>query len=329
VKSLRLRLVLGSVLWTVGLLVATNFVIFGMVLHRFSGPLVHLGAMSVAGAGFLIAGLLQLRSVLAPFRRLREELGAVRAGSSPRIEGSFPSEVAPVVSDLNALLEHRTRLVQRAQSKAGDLAHGLKTPLAVLGHEAERLRHSGQTEAADMVGQQVERMRRQIDYHLAHARAVASGSRIGVSTSVLDAAEGLARTLRRLHAEKGMSISLAIAPEARVGVGREDLEEMMGNLLDNACKWAKSGVWLTAEAAGPSLAILIDDDGPGIAPSLRSKVLERGARADESAPGSGFGLAIVGDLAELHGGTLALEDSPRGGVRVRLVLPSHEAETEQ
>jgi len=321
-SALRSRLVVGSLLWAIGLIAVSNVVILGLVLHRYPGWTVHFGAMSVAGIGLLVAGLVQLRSILAPFRQLQSRLTAVRDGREHRLEGAYPAEVAPLVSDLNALLDHRAQLVERAVSKAGDLAHGLKTPLAVLGQEAERLTAAGQYEPAAIIGAQVERMRRQIDYHLAHARAAASGSALGASCAVRPSAEGLVRTLARLYVEKGISIQQAIAPEHGVRVQKEDLEEMLGNLLDNACKWAKSRVCLESSDEGRTIAIIVDDDGPGLAPELREKVLQRGVRADEAAPGSGFGLAIVRDLAELHAGSIVLEASPLGGVRARLTLPS-------
>jgi signal transduction histidine kinase len=321
-SALRSRLVVGSLLWAIGLIAVSNVVVLGLVLHRYPGWTVHFGAMSIAGIGLLVAGLVQLRSILAPFRQLQSRLSAVRDGREKRLEGDYPSEVAPLVNDLNALLDHRARLVERAISKAGDLAHGLKTPLAVLGQEAERLTAAGQYEPAAIIGAQVERMRRQIDYHLAHARAAASGSASGASCAVQSSAEGLVRTLERLYVEKGISIQSAIPPGHGVRVRREDLDEMLGNLLDNACKWARSRVRVESSEQAGAIAIVVDDDGPGLAPELRDKVLQRGVRADEAAPGSGFGLAIVRDLAELHQGSIVLEASPEGGVRARLTLPA-------
>ena len=321
-SALRSRLVVGSVLWAVGLIAVSNVVILGLVLHRYPGWTVHLGAMSVAGIGLLVAGLVQLRSILAPFRQLQSRLSSVRDGREPRIEGAYPAEVGPLVDDLNALLDHRARLVERAISRAGDLAHGLKTPLAVLGQEAERLTAAGQYEPAAIIGAQVERMRRQIDYHLAQARAAASGSTLGASCAVLASAEGLARTLERLYVEKGVSIRYDVPPAHCVRVQREDLDEMLGNLLDNACKWARSRVSMESSDEAGRTILLVDDDGPGLPVELRERVLQRGVRADEAAPGSGFGLAIVRDLAELHQGSISLEASPLGGVRARLALPS-------
>ncbi len=321
-KSLRARLLAGSVLWTIGLIVVTNALTLSLIFHRFAGPMVHIGAMSMLAAGLLIAGLSQLRSVLAPFRQLQNRLAAVKDGSSARVEGVFPTEVAPVITDLNALLDHRAQLVRRAIAKAGDLAHGLKTPLAVLGQESERLSAAGQHESAAIVGQQVERMRRQIDYHLAQARATASGATLGATCPVAASAEGLSRTLTRLYVERNVSIDLSVPASHCVRVQREDLDEMLGNLLDNACKWARSRVRIESLEAGGRTTILVDDDGTGIPAELREKVLQRGVRADEAAPGSGLGLAIVRDLSELHGGSIAIEAAPLGGVRARLILPS-------
>lgn len=321
-SALRSRLVVGSLLWAIGLIAVTNVLILGLVLHRYPGWTVHFTAMAIAGIGLLVAGMVQLRSILAPFRQLQSRLGAVRDGREKRLEGDYPSEVAPLVNDLNALLDHRAQLVERAISKAGDLAHGLKTPLAVLGQEAERLTAAGQYEPAAIIGAQVERMRRQIDYHLAHARAAASGSASGASCEVQASAEGLVRTLERLYVEKGIAIQSAIPAGHCVRVRREDLDEMLGNLLDNACKWGRSRVRVESSGQAGTVTILVDDDGPGLAAELRAKVLQRGVRADEAAPGSGFGLAIVRDLAELHQGSIVLEASPEGGVRARLTLPA-------
>jgi len=315
---------LGALLWTIGLVAATHFVV--MALVSFARPgIVHWGALSVGAIGLLAAGLTQVRVGLAPFAKLRSRLAAVRQGQSRRVEGRYPSEVQPLVDDLNALLEDRERSVARAHAKAGDLAHGLKTPLAVLAQEAERAPTGGGAELATTVAQQVERMRRQVDYHLAHARAAASGARLGARCSVAESVEGLVRTLQRLHAGRGLVIETEIPGGLVVQVEREDLDEMLGNLLDNACKWARWRVTLAAsgDVVGESgVLIRVDDDGPGLNPSLQDTVLQRGVRADEASPGSGLGLAIVRDLAELYGGGVSLDRSPEGGVRAQLRLPS-------
>jgi signal transduction histidine kinase len=321
-SSLRNRLAMGSLLWTICLVVFSNFVILGLVVHRYPGWTVHILAMGMFAAGLLVASLIQLRSILTPFRNLQARLTAVRDGRTQRLDGDYPAEIQPLVEDLNALLDHRAQLVKRAISKAGDLAHGLKTPLAVLGQEAERMTGAGQHETAAIVSQQVERMRRQIDYHLAHARTVASGAVPGAICQVLASAEGLSRTLTRLYVEKGVAILVSVPPAHHVQAQREDLDEMLGNLFDNACKWARAHVRVCSVESPHGIEITVEDDGPGIPVEMRERVLQRGVRADEAAPGSGFGLAIVQDLAELHGGSIVIDASPQGGARARLTLPS-------
>jgi signal transduction histidine kinase len=284
--------------------------------------LLHYGVFLVPAVVFMIAGLLLIRSGLSPMKQLRSRLAAVHNGSQRRVDGTYPTEVQPLVDDLNLLLDRREEAVRRAIAKAGDLAHGLKTPLAVLAHEAERARVAGEAELACAISEQVERMRRQMDYHLAHARAAASGATPGTQASVAISAAALARTLQRLYMERGIAVEVCVPAEHVVHVQREDLDEMIGNLLDNACKWAKARVSVSSEKSDSTVAVLVDDDGPGLPPSLREKVLQRGVRADEAAPGSGFGLAIVRDVAELYAGSIALAESPMGGSRARLELPA-------
>jgi signal transduction histidine kinase len=225
------------------------------------------------------------------------------------------------VNDLNSLLEHRERTVRRALAKAGDLAHGLKTPLAVLAQEADRADAAGQHEMAATIGQQVEKMRRQIEFHLAHARAAGSGNVPGSRCPVLPSVEGLTRTLLRIYAARELAIQVDVPPGHVIRGQQEDLEEMLGNLLDNACKWAKSRVKIQSTQEDGAVVVTVDDDGSGLAASMRDVVVQRGVRADEAAPGSGLGLAIVRDLVELYEGTFWLEDSPMGGLRARLRLP--------
>jgi signal transduction histidine kinase len=320
-RSFRSRLIWGTLLGLIGLLV----LVYLFALHSFRSPTHFLywhtivfGSLAIA---FVLGGLLQIRKGLSEFNQLRARLSEVREGRKKQIEGSYPAEVQPLVNDLNALLEHREQAVGRAQAKAGDLAHGLKTPLAVLLQEAARARSAGEYELADTIALQVERMQRQVDYHLAHARAAASGTAPGASCVIAESADGLVRTLLRLYAERGIAIESNISGDHAVRVQREDFEEMLGNLLDNACKWTKSRVSATSSLEAANIVITVDDDGPGLDPAKRDAVLIRGVRADEAAPGSGLGLAIVRDLAELYGGTIALEGSPLGGVRARLVLP--------
>ena len=321
--SFRRRLMFGSLLWIAGLLAITTAIGITLI-HRYPHLVgfVHNSALVVFATVCLVGGLSMVRHGLSPFTELRERLASVRDGRARRVDGHYPSEVQPVVDDLNALLDLRDQTVKRAIAKAGDLAHALKTPLAVLAHEAEVADGAGQGELAAVMRQQIERMRRQMDYHLAHARAAASGAAPGAHCSVLASAEGLARTLLRLHADRGLSIEVEADAAHVVRVEREDLDEMVGNLLDNACKWARSRIVIASASSGPAIVITVDDDGPGLEASMREAVLQRGVRADEAAPGSGLGLAIVRDLAELYGGSIALGPSPSGGLRARLRLPS-------
>ena len=326
--SLRARVLVGSVLWTVGLLTVASVIgIVSLLGHPIQHAFVlrtfyfNPGSSLCVAAVLLVLGFWQVRKGLSALDDVRAQLAAVRDGREHQIAGRYPAEVEPLVTDLNALLEHRDHAVRRAVAKAGDLAHGLKTPLAVLAQEAERAGAAGHRELAESIEQQVDRMRRQVDYHLAQARAAASGATPGARCVVAESAEPLARTLHRLHAERGVVIELNVAAGHVFRGQREDLDEMLGNLLDNACKWARSRVVLTSAACDSHIVITVDDDGPGLDASMREAVLHRGVRADEAAPGSGLGLAIARDLAELYGGSISPDASPLGGLRARLQLP--------
>ena len=323
-KSLRASVIMGAVLWTFGLLAvwAVVLTVESGAWHSLAVVHSHAHLMAVFAAAALVAGFAVVRAGLVPFGEMRQRLGEVQNGAERTLQGRYPAEVQPLVDDLNTLLEHRDRAVSRALGKAGDLAHGLKTPLAVLAQEAERAAAAGQHDLASAIGEQVERMRRQIEYHLAHARAAASGATPGARCAVAESAAALSRTLLRLHAERGIRIDVEVPADHVARCQREDLDEMLGNLLDNACKWARSQVTVASTTDGAVVEIVVDDDGPGIEPSLRDAVMLRGVRADEAAPGSGFGLAIVRELAELYGGSIALDAAAGGGLRARLRLPS-------
>jgi signal transduction histidine kinase len=334
-KTLRARVLLGAVLWTVGLVAAVGIAypwyvtrgrsarpIHVIAIVHSPGMAFHTFALLAAAIACMILGLSVVKKAFSPLDALRSRLAEVRRGKESSIGGRYPAEVQPLIDDLNALLAHGERTVARAVAKAGDLAHGLKTPLAVLSAEAEGLAAGGQEESARIVSEQVSRMRRQIDYQLAQTRAAAAGSPLRDRASAAAAADGLVRTLRRLHSGRNLEIRSAVESGAFFRGRIEDLEEMLGNLMDNACRWASSRVAIECAVSGSRLVVTVDDDGPGLAAALRETVLRRGFRADETGPGSGLGLAIVRDLAELHGGSIALEDSPAGGLRARLDLPA-------
>jgi signal transduction histidine kinase len=322
--SLRTRLIAGALVWMTAVLVAVIALVVRLTRNHPELALRHAThiAMVLLVAASLVGGLFLVRKAVAPFRALRAALSLVREGRSRTIEGDYPSEVQPLVNDLNALIEDRERAVARALTTAGDLAHGLKTPLAVLAQEAEQAGAEGHPELAATLGQLVERMQRQVDYHLARARATASsGAAPGVRCAVLASVEALVRTMRRLHAERELTIEADVSPAHELRGRREDLDEMLGNLLDNACKWARSRVAISSSSDDDFVLISVDDDGPGLDPFMRAEVLQRGVRADQQVRGSGLGLAIVSDLAELYGGSVTLETSPLGGTRARLELP--------
>lgn len=320
-RSLRARWILASVLWTSGLL---------MLMHMLSLLVIHVmpsvrGFRSwvavFIGVLMMLVGFAVAQRGLETFRPLRERLMAVRRREASLVEGAYPVEVQPLVDDLNALLEERETAVERAQRTAADLAHELKTPLALLVQEAERLAAAGNEELAESIGAQVERMTRQVNYHLARARAAASGARGAAPCGLAACVDGLVRTMAKLYSGRGLSLVSTVAGDVQVRVQREDLEEMLGNLMDNACKWGRGQVRVSAARVGAMVEIVVEDDGPGIAAEMRASVLERGVRADQSRPGSGLGLAIVRDLAELYGGAVALGDVSMGGLRVVLRVP--------
>lgn len=330
-RSMRRHLLVGTILWTLGLLFIAHVVAIRLI-HRFFGPGVvtmSLHKFQLVGFGITLlalaamaAGFLHVRRGLSALDGLRDRLAAVRQGSEDRLAGDYPTEVQPLVADLDALLDQREQTVERALAKAGDLAHGLKTPLAVLTQEADRIAESGDEKLAATLRRELERMRRQIEYHLAHARAAGAAATLGARCDAAEATAALVRTLERIHAERGITVVVDVRSSHAVRCQREDFDEMLGNLLDNACKWARSRVVVASELHGDQIVLTVDDDGPGLPPELRQKVLQRGVRADEAAPGSGLGLAIVRDLAELYGGSITLGDAPAGGLRARLALPA-------
>jgi signal transduction histidine kinase len=326
--SLRARIFIGAVFWMTALFIAAGMLLTHLMARNPQAPgvfhaiFLHMEALGVVIVVCLGIGLLLVRRGLSSFDVLRERLSRVKDGRDRRLEGEYPKEVVPLINDLNGLLDDRDRRVTRALTKAGDLAHGLKTPLAILNQHAEQARAAGQLELAQAITQQVERMRRQVDYHLAQARASASGANSGARSQVMTSADALARTMVTLHAGRALQVTADVPQDHFVRVQREDLDEMLGNLVDNACKWAASQVRVHSTINDGTVEIVVDDDGPGLEASLREKVLKRGVRADEAAPGSGLGLAIVADLVELYGGSIELTAAPQRGLRAILRLPA-------
>lgn len=276
-------------------------------------------ALGVLGLGLALAALVQVFVGLAPLRKLRAALGRVHRGEAQRMEGTFPAEIMPLVEEFNTVLARNAEVVERARTQAGNLAHALKTPLSVLANAAD-----GKDDAlARLVAAQVEMARRQVDYHLARAQAAAAVRLPGARTPLGPVVDGLVRTMRRIHAGRDLDLVVQPMPASLAFRGEaQDLQEMLGNLLDNACKWASRRAEIDAGIEQDRLVIRVDDDGKGIAAEQREAMLRRGVRADQQVPGSGLGLAIVDDLARMYGGQVVLADSPLGGLRAVLTLPA-------
>ncbi|HUZ13921.1 MAG TPA: sensor histidine kinase [Caulobacteraceae bacterium] len=281
------------------------------------------GLSLVGLLAMLIVGvMLQVRVGLRPLFALRREVAAVRTGKTDRVGGDYPAELEPLASELNALVAHNQEVVERQRTHVGNLAHALKTPLSVMSAEAEARPGA----LAELVRRQADLMREQVDHHLRRARAAVRPQGGGERTAVAPVLEELSLTLERIFRDKPVEIDWR-APDDLYFLGeRQDLQELAGNVMENACKWSRGRVRAEAATAGPGrLRVTIEDDGPGLAPANREEVLRRGARLDESAPGSGFGLSIVDELARAYGGGVALADSAMGGLKVQIELPSADA----
>lgn len=277
-------------------------------------------SLAVLGLALAAAAGAQLALGLAPLRRLQRAVQQVRAGDAQQLEGEFPAELHPLVQDFNGVLLQNEQVVQRARQTAGNLAHAIKTPLAVLANAAAQPR--GELPAfAALVDEQVRSARAQVEWHLARARMGGSGVP-GLRSPVAPVLEGLLRVMRKVYAGRELRFDCDLAPDALAFAGEsQDLHEMLGNLLDNACKWAQGRVAVQARADGRRLLVTVDDDGPGLGAAERERVFERGIRADERQPGSGLGLAIVREVAQLYQGQVRLEASALGGLRAILELP--------
>ena len=266
----------------------------------------------------LLGGMvLVLRFVLRPLNQIETALEEIRDGRRKRLTGNYLSEINPLVESVNYLLDHNQKVVDRARNNVGNLAHALKNPITVLMNE------SGDTKGyPDMVQANAESMWSNVEHYLKRAQTAANAEILGTRTEVLPAAEDLARTIERLNRDKGLAVHLEINPDVVFRGERQDLDDLIGNLMENAGKWCKSRVCVTGKRLTSEIELIVDDDGPGIPPEHRGSALKRGQRHDENTPGTGLGLSIVSDTAELYGGSLSLEDSPLGGLRARLKLPA-------
>lgn len=276
------------------------------------------------GLALVASTIAQVRFGLRPLVRLGAAVGMVRTGEKPRIIGQYPPDLAPLAGELNQLIDANHEILDRARTQVGNLAHALKTPLSVMLNEAEA--DGGEGQLPQTVKSQAAIMRDQVQYYLDRARAAALSGALGGVTEVAPALDALIRTFTKISQGRGIAGSHSVPARVRFRGEKQDFEEMLGNLLDNAFKWAKATVKVSLaapeEGKPGQIVLLIDDDGPGLPEEALADVLKRGRRLDEATPGSGLGLSIVVDLAKLYGGELSLQRSPLGGLRACLVLPS-------
>lgn len=287
-------------------------------VRRFA--LYSIGLMALLALGMIGAIFWQVRNGLRPLFTLQQKVADIREGKAEKVDGTYPSEIAPLADELNTLINHNKDVVERARTHVSNLAHGLKTPLAVLQNEAQ----TSKSGLSDIVRRQTETMKRQVDHHLHRARAAARGQVIGVITPVEEVIMPLARTLEKIYREKDIDFDIKISKGLVFRGEKRDLEEMAGNLLDNACKWTGSKVHIKARMSkndDRKMVFTVFDDGPGLKKEQYEEALKRGARLDETTPGTGFGLPIVDDLARAYKGGLALGKAKIGGLRIDLTLP--------
>ncbi|KAA0076349.1 sensor histidine kinase [Tardiphaga sp. P9-11] len=283
------------------------------------------GTFAALSIVLVLTTIFQVRFGLAPLKRMSSAIADIRSGRAERLEGTFPVEISPLAGEMNALLDANRAIVERARTHVGNLAHAIKTPLSVLVNEANS---RGVDPLATKVLEQADVMRDQVTHHLERARIAARVTIVGTVTDVAPTLEALCRTMEKIHRNRGISIDLDADASAKFRGEKQDLEEMAGNLVDNACKWADSHVTISVrvERTGGTdpaskLRLVVDDDGRGLSDTERAQVARRGQRLDETKPGSGLGLSIVVDLAALYGGSLTLGKAPIGGLRAELVLP--------
>ena len=269
-------------------------------------------ALTLAGLGLVAVTLFQVRFGLLPLKRVERGLAAIRSGKAERLEGDLPAEIAPLQTELNALIRSNQDIVERARTQVGNLAHALKTPLAVILNEA---REDDTSPFAAKVAEQAQIMKDSVTLYLDRARMAARVGVIGRVTDVAEVCEPMVRALERINRDRGVRINFVPKPGVLFQGERQDLEEMLGNLLDNACKWSRTRVYLSASVvagAKPGVAeieIVVEDDGPGLTPEQRARIGKRGLRLDETKPGSGLGLSIVTELVQMYRSSLVLDRS--------------------
>ncbi len=304
-------------------LVSGNFDELQTEVSAFNNALI--AVLGLLGAGLVAAIVIQVRFGLRPLTLLQHELSQIREGKQERISGDYPNEIEIVSSELNLLLESNTEIIERARTQVGNLAHALKTPLSVLTNEAGI--HGGPL--AKKVTQQAAVMRDQVSMYLDRARRAARANTIGSVSDPADVTKAIVRTLKRIHADATVTVDASYDASVRFRGERQDLEEIVGNLLDNAFKWNGGRIAVTVgrsqapvDARSDWLDITVEDNGPGLPEGGAAIALQRGKRLDETKPGSGLGLNIVNETAAMYGGKLTLASSELGGLKATLTLPA-------
>ena len=275
-------------------------------------------AFVVLAVGLTLAVVIQVAIALRPLKAIRSSISAVQAGNIDRLPTNFPMDIQPLVDELNTLIDHNETVLKRARTQLADLAHALNTPLTVIRNEARNI----PSRQGQLILDQAHTMSGSIDHYLSRARISGHKNVMGYRTSIKSVVEDLSFAINRIYDDREVQLKLCSRGDCRFRGEVQDLEEMLGNLLDNACKWAKFRIEVRCKIEGDRLTIFIEDDGPGIAEADRESVLQRGRKLDESAPGYGQGLSIVREIAELYDGRVILGQSDLGGLKVELELPA-------
>jgi len=277
-----------------------------------------LTSFMVLGIGLSAAVIMQVMVALKPLKAIHSAISDIRAGTTERLPREFPSDVQPLIDELNFLLDHNETLLKRARNQLGDLAHSVKNPLTVIRNEARTM--SGRQ--GQLILDQSHVMANNIDHYLSRARIYGKQDAIGYRTSVNSVIDDLSFAVEHIHKERGIEIKMFNLENKWFRGEAQDLEELVGNLIDNACKWAKNEVTVNCRSDNNRLALIIEDDGPGIAEEELETITHRGRILDKTIPGHGHGLGIVKDIAELYGGSLKLGRSELGGLKAELDLPA-------
>jgi signal transduction histidine kinase len=277
-------------------------------------------ALGILGVVLLLGFGFQVRAGLRPLSTVQDALGAIRTGKARRLKISVPSEVEPLVSEVNSLLEAQEKEMLRARDRAADLAHGLKTPLTALGASIQRLRDKGEPEIANEIDEQTEKMRRHIERELVRARVRHGG--VLTHVKIATCADAIIRTLKHTPAGERIEFEQSVPANMTLAVDPDDLNEVLGNLLENATRHAVASIQIGATSHAGQVSISVDDDGEGLAEESRAKAMLRGVRLDTKGSGAGLGLAIAQDIVVAYGGQLKLSVSPLGGLRASVELPA-------